>query len=243
MRAMPARVCVVQSDDRWAPAGAKAIRTSVRLAAAYAARVGAKYILYDYSALGPGKPIAVDSACRTGECHTVFYIDTDAFVEEFNDDVVAELSFLFAEGAIVIAGEDYLTTIRKNIHDLNYLADFNAGEIIVNCNAHRYADFISNWIVLAYHENDDQVALGMLQRQHRYRNAVQWDARFLGVYGRFTKHFPGKTKQLMEAYVDARAGEGRDWDGAARSIDKEAAREIEGRSIIRPVSSWWWTRR
>ena len=234
------RVCVVQSDNRWAPApgGPKDVQTSVRLAVAYADKVGAKYILYNANARGAGKPVAIDSACRTGECDVIFYIDTDAFVEEFNDDVYKELSFLFDEGAIVIAGQDYLATIRANNKDLNYLADFNAGEIIVNCNARKYADFIANWKVLAHHEKEDQVALGMLQRQHRFKNAIQWDARFLGVYGRFTRHFPGKTKPQMKAYVDARAGEAPFWDGAARKIDPQAAREIEGRTIVRR-SSWF----
>ena len=234
------RVCVVQSDNRWAPApaGPKDVQTSVRLAVAYADKVGAKYILYNANAQGAGKPVAIDSACRTGECDVVFYIDTDAFVEEFNDDVYKELSFLFDEGAIVVAGQDYLATIRANNKDLNYLADFNAGEIIVNCNARKYADFIANWKVLAHHEKEDQVALGMLQRQHRFKNAIQWDARFIGVYGRFTRHFPGKTKPQMKAYVDARAGEAPFWDGAARKIDPQAAREIEGRTIVRR-SSWF----
>ena len=47
----------------------------------------------------------------------------------------------------------------------------------------------------------DQVALGMLHRQVRYKPRIQWDIFRVGVYGNFSQHFPGAFKNQVTDYV------------------------------------------
>ena len=93
----------------------------------------------------------------------------------------------------------------------SYFADFNTGAILVNCTHPKQLALLGNWHEVARGEgqsesdsnpsSDDQAALGLVFRNPFFAPHIIWDALHLGLYSRTLKHFAGKFKRDMPAFV------------------------------------------
>ena len=87
-------------------------------------------------------------------------LDTDAFIVDFDYDIIEDFFVKEFDEMYVVTGMDFKSTIDGNIklsnYPNNYYADFNNGELFVNCNNNlgdlaqiRFDNFMQNWARLS----------------------------------------------------------------------------------------------
>ena len=199
--------CVVQMDDR---TKRPFVLLSTTLARNYAEKHGYEYLFYKPRGSGSQalKPQVVFDACFVQGCDDVFFLDSDAFIE--NDDIAMRE---FASDPqfgdpIVLAGIDGESGIRRrnlSPEDANgMVSDFNTGQMVVHCHAPRARSFLADWVTMATFSGNDQPGLGIMYRQERWKSEIVWNVHVLGYYGSFSTHFMGPGKTHMPDYVTNR---------------------------------------
>ena len=87
-------------------------------------------------------------------------LDTDAFIVDFDYDIIEDFFVKEFDEMYVVAGMDLKSTIDTNLMRKKstrwYYADFNDGELFVNCNNNlgdlaqtRFDNFMENWARLS----------------------------------------------------------------------------------------------
>eukprot|EP00443_Scrippsiella_acuminata_P121192 CAMPEP_0115714812 /NCGR_PEP_ID=MMETSP0272-20121206/75442_1 /TAXON_ID=71861 /ORGANISM="Scrippsiella trochoidea, Strain CCMP3099" /LENGTH=181 /DNA_ID=CAMNT_0003156989 /DNA_START=250 /DNA_END=791 /DNA_ORIENTATION=- len=170
------------------------------MAQGYAERYGYSYMFYGCTHM-KFKPFAVGHACLT-DCDYVLYVDTDAFlVDRTGLDAISFASKRYAS-AILVLGLDHSGVIRDERGTSLYFGDFNTGFFTVNCRHPNASALFSDWLSLAQREEEDQVALGLMQRTLSYHAFIDWDVSYFA-FGdrRLYEHFAGGNKGLMQKFV------------------------------------------